>query len=192
MATHFCDVYHILAICYTSCMPFKITAGIDESELSSWLAEALQKYGLYEGNGVDFTHADKAPIVMCTVLSGDEILLAKRGYGLADAEGYWSTINGFIDVDRPVKQIAQNELKEELGLKVDTTAIKVASSYILENPKEKRQYIVFPCLVNLDSKPEIQLDREHTAFAWITRKQLSNYKTLDDLPYAIDRALALH
>lgn len=172
-------------------MSFKITSGIDETELSNWLENALKKYGLYEGRAVNYTHADTAPIVMCTIIFGNELLLVKRGYGLADAEGYWSTVNGFIDEIKPVKEIAQQEVKEELGLKVSLKNIKVAKSYNLENPKEKRKYIVFACLITLKSKPEIVLDHEHTDYAWITREQLSTYETLDDLTYAIDTALRL-
>lgn len=172
-------------------MSFKITSGIDEAELSSWLEKALEKYGLYEGKAVNYTHADTAPIVMCTIVCGNELLLVKRGYGLADAEGYWSTVNGFIDEIKPVKEIAQQEAKEELQLDVSLDDIKVAKSYTLENPKEKRKYIVFACLITLKSKPKIVLDREHTDFAWTTREQLKDYEMLDDLPYAIDAALKL-
>jgi 8-oxo-dGTP pyrophosphatase MutT (NUDIX family) len=172
-------------------MSFKITSGINEAELPSWLEKALEKYGLYEGKAVNYTHADQAPIVMCTVVCGDEILLVKRGHGLADAEGYWSTVNGFIDENKPVKEIAQQEVREELELDVGLDDIKVAKSYTLENPKEKRKYIVFACLITLKSKPRIVLDREHTDFVWTTREQLNSYDTLDDLPYAIDTALKL-
>ncbi len=172
-------------------MTYKITPGIEESELEHWLEEALKKYGLYEGKAVNYTHADTAPIVMCTVVCGGELLLAKRGYGLADAEGYWSTVNGFVDEIKPVKEIAQQEAKEELGLDVSLDDIKVAKSYTLENPKEKRKYIVFACLITLKSKPEIVLDREHTDYAWTSREQLKDYEMLDDLPYAIDTALKL-
>lgn len=172
-------------------MTYKITGGIPESALNDWLENALKKYGLYEGRAVNYTNADIAPIVMCTVVCGEEILLVKRGFGLADAEGYWSTINGFIDEQKPVKEIAQQELREELGLKVEAENIKVAPSYTLQNPKEKRKYIVFPCLVLLDTKPEIKLDKEHTDFAWITRDKLRAFHILDDLPYAIDAALKL-
>jgi len=172
-------------------MSFKITPGIDETELSAWLENALEKYGLYEGKAVNYTHAHTAPIVMCTVVCGNELLLVKRGYGLADAEGYWSTVNGFIDENKPVKEIAQQEAKEELGLDIALTDIRVAKSYTLENPKEKRKYIVFACLITLKSKPKIILDREHTDYVWTTRKQLKGYEMLDDLPYAIDTALGL-
>jgi 8-oxo-dGTP pyrophosphatase MutT (NUDIX family) len=172
-------------------MSYKITSGIAESELKTWLKDALKKYGSYEGKGVNYTNADIAPIVMCTVTCDDAILIAKRGFGLADAEGYWSTINGFIDEIKPVKEIAQQETQEELGLKVDLDSIKVGISYTLQNPKEKRKYVVFPCLIRLKNKPAIILDREHTDYAWIPREKLESYHILDDLSYSVDRALSL-
>ena len=176
---------------YHRSMPYKITDGIAESDLRPWLEHALEKYGLYEGKAVNYTHADNAPIVMCTVVCKDELLLVKRGYGLADAEGYWSTNNGFIDEIKPVAEIAQQEIKEELSVEVQLASITVGKSYTLENPAEKRKYIVFPCLIKLDTKPIIVLDREHTEYRWIKRNQLEDFEILDDLPYAIDSALAL-
>lgn len=172
-------------------MPFKVTPGINESELEGWLKDALKKYGTYQGRAVNYTKADTAPIVMCTVTYDDKILLVKRGFGLADAEGYWSTNNGFIDEIKPVREIAKQEIKEELSLDVPLDKIKVGKSYSLENPAEKRKYIVFPCLIELEEKPKIVLDPEHTEYRWIKRDQLNDFEILDDLPYAIDAALAL-
>ena len=172
-------------------MSYLISDGILESELSKWLVEAGQKNGKFKDGRVNYTNADIAPVVMITVACGNEILLVKRGYRLADAEGYWSTVNGFIDENKPVKAIAAQELGEELGLKVSTAKIKAGKSYTMKNPKEKRSYIVFPCLVKLSSKPKIVLDREHTEYAWIHRPQLEGYHILDDLPTIIDTALEL-
>ena len=172
-------------------MKYSINAGINEADLEAWLQRAYNKNGLYRGKYVDYTHAKIAPIVMCTVIFKNKILIAKRGYGLADAEGYWSTVNGFIDEMRPVKQIAQQEVRQELGLKVKAEQIFVATSYTLKNPKEKRTYIVFPCLVVLNKLPKIELDHEHTDYSWISRDQLEDYEILDDLSYTVDAALAL-
>lgn len=172
-------------------MTYQVHAGISEAKLNLWLKNAAKKYGQFKDGRVDYTNADIAPIVMCTLKHKDKILLAKRGYGLADAEGYWSTINGFIDEIKPVSHIARQELEEELDLIVNPRDIKVGSSYTLNNPKAKRQYIVFPCLVKLTKKPKINLNKEHTDFVWIKRSELMSYHILDDLPYAIDSALKL-
>jgi 8-oxo-dGTP pyrophosphatase MutT (NUDIX family) len=172
-------------------MSYELSSGIDEKDLSAWLKDAAKKYGTFADGRVDYTHAPIAPTVMCTLKCGDEIFLAKRGYGLADANGYWSTINGFIDEDKSVAEIAANEFKEELGLTINPNIIKVAPSYTLTSQQEKRSYIIFPCLVMLDKKPDVKLDREHTEYAWIKRAELKNYHTLADLAEAIDRALAL-
>lgn len=172
-------------------MSYTISPGMSEDDLSIWLKSARQRYGTYRGKSINYKHADLAPIVMCAVVVGDEILLVKRGHSLSDASGYWSLADGFIDQEKPITHVAQLELKEELGLIVERDVIKLASSYTLHNPKEKRKYIVFPCLVQLDAKPAINLDYENTEFAWVKREDISCYEILDDLLYAVDQALVL-
>lgn len=172
-------------------MAYKILPGIQETELPALLDSALEKYGYYKGNAVNYSKANVAPIVMCLIVCNDEILLLKRGYGLADANGYWSIITGFIDEKKPVNEVALQEAKEELSLRVGLEQIKVGRSYTLKNDQEKRSYIVFPCLISLTKKPDIILDREHTDYAWIKKSDLGAYHILDDLPYAIDYALSL-
>ena len=141
---------------------------------------------------MNYKKADIAPIVMCTIVCKEELLLVKRGYGLADANGYWSTVNGFIKMklSPSIRQVIQ-EVKEELSVEIDSTMIKVRGSYTLKNPHEKRSYIVFPCLVALKSKPNIILDAENTEYTWIVRSELDKYHILNDLPYAIDAALGI-
>jgi 8-oxo-dGTP pyrophosphatase MutT (NUDIX family) len=171
---------------------YEITDGIPESQLPAWLAEAAAQHGQLADGRINYTDAEIAPVVMCTVACGSEILLVKRGYGLADANGYWSTVNGFVDEAVGVAEIARREIAEELGVAVKAAAIAVGDSYTLRNPKEKRRYIVFPCLLALKTQPEIQLNEENTDFAWIRRPQVESYHILDDLPHAIDSALALN
>lgn len=172
-------------------MGYQISSGIPEPELATWLKNGAAKFGTFDDGRINYKNADIAPIVMCTVVYKDKLLLVKRGYGLADAEDYWSTVNGFIDEIKPVKQQAKQEIKEELNLAVSEDIIKVAPSYTLSNSKEKRTYIVFPCLITLSIKPTIELDSENTELAWITREELESHHILEDLPYAIDSALNL-
>lgn len=172
-------------------MNYQISDGISENELSTWLTKAAKKYGTFEDGRIDYTNADIAPVVMCTLVCRGKIFIAKRGHGLADANGYWSTVNGFIDQDKPVAQIAAQEFIEELSLKLDPLDIKVATSLTIKSQLEKRSYIIFPCLAVVEKEPKITLDYEHTEFTWIDRKDLEKYHILDDLPLVIDAALKL-
>ncbi len=173
-------------------MGYQISKGIKKSDLSSWLKIAAEKYNLFSDGRVDYTHADIAPIVMCTIVHEDKILLLKRGYGLADAEGKWSVATGFIDEDKPVEKIVAKEISEELGLEVNEGHIKVGNSYTLASDQEKRNYIVFPCLLVLDSKPAIILDREHTDYKWVKFEDIANFDVTDDFIYGVDQALKLN
>ncbi len=172
-------------------MDYKVEPGIKEADLPEWLKDAAKKWGTFNDRRVNYKDANIAPIVMCTVVCGDELLLVKRGYGLADANGYWSTVNGFIDEIKPVYEQVIQEVEEELCIDIDKTSIAVRKSYTLKNPHEKRSYIVFPCLVSLSTKPSIVLDRENTEYVWIRRAKLNEYDILSDLPLAIDSALGV-
>lgn len=172
-------------------LDYKVRPGLPEADLPGWLDEAAKKYGTFDDGRINYKDAPLAPAVMCTLKAGDEILIAKRGQGLADANGYWSLINGFIDENKSVAEIAANEFKDETGLIIDPATIKVAPSYTMESQHEKRAYIIFPCLAIVDGKPAIKLDWEHTDYAWIKREELEDYHILDDLPVVVDAALKL-
>ncbi|HVV25755.1 MAG TPA: NUDIX domain-containing protein [Candidatus Saccharimonadales bacterium] len=174
----------------TAIQSYTIDAGIKEDELPDWLGRAAKKFGVFEDGRVNYTSADTAPIILCVVACGEEFLLLKRGYGLADAEGYWSVITGFIDEVKSVSEQVSQELQEETGVAIEKSLITVGESYTLTNPQEKRRYIIFPCLARLDEKPKIVLNHEHAEYRWITKRQLKDFHILDDLPYAIDAAFA--
>ena len=172
-------------------MSYRITAGLPEDQLPRWLEKAAKEYGVFDDGRINYKEADTAPIILCVVACEKEFLLLKRGYGLADAEGYWSVVTGFIDAVKPIKQQIIQEIHEETGLSVEESVITTGKSYTLENSQEKRQYIIFPSIVRLTSKPHIRLDHEHTDQTWITKSELASFHILDDLPYALDVALGL-
>ena len=170
-------------------MSYTIKPGISAAELPNWIKRAAKKLSTFEDGRVNYQNAEIAPIVMCTIVYKDKLLLVKRSSNLADANGFWSTVNGFIDEIKPVYQQVIQELREELQVVVDSSMIQVRKSYILKNPLEKRDYLVFPCLVLLAKKPKIILDSENTNYVWIKRAELIDYDTLDDLAFAIDCSL---
>ncbi len=172
-------------------MGYQVSDGIKQNQLPKWLKDAGQKYGKFKDGRVDYTNAPVAPVVMITVVCGNEILLVKRGYGLAEAEGLWSIVDGFIDENKPVAEIASQELNEELHLKIPERDIKIADSFTLKSMDEKRSYIVFPCLVELIDRPRLILNYEHTDFVWVKRDKIVKYEMLEDTPYTIDAALKL-
>ena len=173
-------------------MSYKITDGISEADLPAWLDEAAKKYGVFDDGRVNYEHADIAAAVMCTIKCGEQILLVRRSKDVDDAAEYWSTVNGFLDDKKTVTEIAQNEIKEELNVDVELSQILVRKSYTLENPKEKRKYIVFPCLVELNEKPNIVLNPENTEYAWVSPAEVNNFDILEDLPHVINAALGLN
>lgn len=172
-------------------MDYTISKGLPIAELPVWLTEAAQRLGSYPDGRVNYSKASEAPIVMTTVSSQNKVLLLKRSDKVGDAQGYWSIVNGFIDKNIPVKEVAVKEISEELQVVADSSEIKAGVSYRLRNKYEKRAYIVFPCLLSLPRQPQITLDQKHIDYRWVDRSEVENFHILTDLPYAIDQALAL-
>ncbi len=166
-------------------------ASMPESHLPHWLRHAAARFGTFEDGRVNYTHADIAPIILCMVSCGPELLILKRAHHLAGARGYWSGVSGFIDTQASVKRHVQIELEEELGLFVPQVDIRLGDSFMIKYSAGTMSHHVWPAHVSFAIKPDITLDDEHTDYAWVTRGDLANYHVFADLPYIIDRALAI-
>ncbi len=59
-------------------MRFSITKGITETELENRLKGASQRFGTFNDGRVNYKDADIAPIVMCTIVYKDKLLLVKE------------------------------------------------------------------------------------------------------------------
>lgn len=177
---------------------YTLEKGIPETQLRKWLQARRQELPSFDDNRIDYHHAEIAPIIMCTMAWGGKVLLAKRvEHPNRDASGKWSTINGYIDKIRTPQSQTKKEVLKETGVRVNPDQIRVANSYIMRNPEERRAYLIYPTLITFQKRPQIQLDWEHEEYRWIARQDIEplaergELDILEDLPRHIDAALAL-
>ena len=102
----------------------------------------------------------------------------------------WNTVAGYIDEDKPLNEKVKEELKEESGL--DFRKIKnmaFGDPYNFYDGAINRTWIIYPVLVEVTSKPKIELDFEHTDFTWIFPDELLNYNTVPSFAKSMRRVL---
>ena len=141
---------------------------------------------------IDYTHAKRALVINSVVVYGEEILILKRSEKLTYYPGLWSGISGFIDEIKPIEDIVKKELTEELGISIDIIQqIRMGEVIELPSSKHDRVWMVYPILVELNQKPAIKLDWEHSAYAWIKPGELKGYEILSGFDKVVTQALQL-
>lgn len=155
-------------------------------------AEVTQGLSHFPDGRIDYSHAQKAPVLNVVVYVGGEILLVKRSSKVGAYQGLWNGISGYIDEQKSVEDFAKQELREELSL-LDTLfeKILVANPYEVHDKSIHKTWVVFPVLVTLPAKPVIALDWEHTDYVWIRPEQLQEFSYVKDFDVSVRKAIEL-
>jgi len=147
-----------------------------------YIFEIIKKIGAglprFPDGRIDYTNSISAPVLIIFVKYQDEILLLKRSKKVSAYQGKWSTVAGYLDELKPIREKALEELKEETGISEENIAdIKFGQSYKIKDETVHRLWLRFPVLVELKNKPKIKLDSEHTDFKWIKPEEMSKFDT---------------
>lgn len=145
----------------------------------------------FDDGRINFTGIKKAPVINVVVYHEGEILIVKRSDKVSAYQGLWNGISGFIDEPKSIEAFALQEISEELSLKKSAVQlVHVAEPYEVVDKGIDRVWVVYPVLAQLNEKPKIVLDWEHTDFAWIQPRQLSQYDFVKDFDISVSEALA--
>lgn len=156
------------------------------------MADIANDLPKFEDGRIDYTHADRAPVINSAVFYGDELLITKRSEDLHFYPGLWNGVSGFIDELKPLEEIVVKEIEEELSVSSQLiTRIAVGDVIERKSSKHDRIWMIFPILVELKEKPDIKLDWEHSDYAWIKPEELERYEILSDFKNVVDQALKL-
>lgn len=154
------------------------------------LREFSEKLPKFSDGRIDYSNSNKAPVLTCFVKYGDKILLLKRSDKVRVYQGLWNAVAGYLDEPRSLEEKAHKELREELGITANIIRqTKLGQPYELNDVKAQKIWVIFPVLVELNKKPVIKLDWEHTDFKWIDPIDLKSFDIVPNLDKTLDRVL---
>ena len=135
------------------------------------------KFKLKPGQ-VDYTNIKWAPVINCVLKFKDKILIVQRSKELNFYPEYWNGISGFLDDDRSLIHKAQDEIKEELGIKKeDIESINIGEIFHQDAPKYNKTWIVHPVLVKVKTD-KILTDWEAQNYKWVKLEDVNDFDLL--------------
>jgi len=101
----------------------------------------------------------------------DEILLLQRAGYVKLFGGKWGFVGGSIEkTDKSPKDALIREIKEETGITLsfnEEHSMKPFGKEVHENGSDTQYFIV-----NLETKPEVKISREHSRYKWFDEKSI--------------------
>ncbi len=145
-----------------------------DKELFRIIDDFGKKLPRFSDGRINYTKSKVAPVTTVFVRHNGNILVLKRSNKVANYKEHWNIVAGFLDELKPLEQKIAEELKEELGVTSDLIKkVFIGKSYVEEDRKSNKQWIVFPAIVDLHKKPKIRLNEAHTKYAWVQPHLLS-------------------
>lgn len=123
---------------------------------------------------IDYTNSEKAPTVVSFLKCGGEILLLKRSDRVRTHKNVWSVVAGYLDELKPISEKALMEVEEETGIsREEISSIQVGEEIRFED--EGKTWVSYPVLMELEEKPNIELDWEHGDYKWVKIEDTGEY-----------------
>lgn len=156
--------------------------------LEKILQEMAERLPKFPDGRIDYSDSDRAPVLNCFVKFEREILLLKRSDLVLAYKGAWNSVGGYLDDFCSVEEKAREELREEIGVGEELIRkISIGEAYEMTDDRIQKTWIIFPVLAELNKKPEIRLDWEHTEYRWIVPGDLEKFDIIKDLDKALDK-----
>ncbi|MDD4332494.1 MAG: NUDIX domain-containing protein [Patescibacteria group bacterium] len=139
---------------------------------------------------IDYSNSDNATVLNCFLKHRDKILLLKRSNEVRAYQGIWNSIGGYFDEFKPYKEKVLEEIFEETGIGADNISeFKIGAPASIFDAKINKTWLTVPCLVELKTVPEIELDYEHTEYRWIKPEKIGNFETTPGLERVLELLL---
>ncbi len=152
---------------------------MDVLSLVSQLAEQLPHF---PDGRIDYSTSPVAPVLNLVVSFENKVLLLKRSEQVLEYKGKWNSLGGYLDEVKAVEDKMYEELYEELKIAKDMVKrLTVGETREVQDHNIGRTWYIVPGLVELQTLPAIQLDFEHTEFAWVLPEEVSMYDTVSGL-----------
>ena len=161
-------------------------------DIISEVTELTKAYPRFSDGRIDYTNERACPVVNCSVVYEDEVLLAYRSKDVVAYPETWNGISGFIDELKPLEEIVRQELHEEMNIGTsDIERIVVRSKIIQIDADINREWHVFPALVVLKRKPELTTNWENKTAKWVRQDDVLGLDLMPGFAESYKNALGL-
>src|SRR3989338_780766 len=156
---------------------------MEEQKIMNEITKISRKLPKFPDGRIDYSNAKTCLVMSIFLRYKDEIILLKRSDKVGSFKGKWNTVSGYLDEIKPLKEKILEEVREELGFgEGDISSINIGNEYRVT--KIKKTWVLHPILIELNKKPEVKLDWEHTEFKWIKPEQIKDF----DRVYGLEKS----
>jgi len=156
----------------------------DFLKLVEGLSKTLPKF---PDGRIDYTNSAEAAALNIFVEASGEFLLLKRSEKVGNYGGKWASVAGYMDEVRPIEEKVLEELREEIGVEKELIKnIAIGNVFFKKDLKLEKIWIICPIVVKLKSKPEINLDWEHTEFKWVRKEEILSFDLMPGVELALE------
>ena len=163
---------------------------MSSNQILSKIQEFADKLPKFDDGRIDYSNSDTAPVITVFVKYKDKILLLKRSNKVNNYPSKWNTVSGYLDEVKPIKNKILEELSEELDIQENIIKnINYGKYWKLVDKKINKTWLIYPVIVELNKKPPIKLDWEHTDFKWIKPENITDFDIVTKLDKSLENAL---
>ena len=160
-----------------------------EKEILETIKKFYKKLPRFPDGRVNYSNSDTAPVITVFIKYKDKFLLLKRSDKVSVYPGKWSTVTGYLDELKTIKEKVLEEINEELGFgEENILSYDFGESYEFKDTSADKTWIVHPVLVELKVDPVIKLDWEHVEYRWIRPDEIKNFDIVPRLDESLKRA----
>ena len=122
------------------------------------------------------------------LLYDDKILILRRANYMKKFKSLWGVVGGSIEEkDKDSKSAAIREIKEETGIELSFNEERKMK--LLETIKHEDNSTSDIWVIELESKPEVKISREHSKYEWFNEESDMNKKWMPDIFQIIQKIL---
>jgi isopentenyldiphosphate isomerase len=141
-----------------------------QSDVLVMLKRVTADYPRFADGRIDYSTARVCPVLNCTILYNDEVLLTHRSKNVIAYPETWNGISGFIDEIKPLENIIRAELAEEVNIVAgDILRITFRDLMIQADDAINREWHVIPVLAELARRPNVRTNWENKEAKWVKK-----------------------
>ena len=123
-------------------------------------------------------------VVTVLLIHNNELLILKRSEKVRTYKGLWGGVAGYVEKNEKPYDTAIKEIREEAGLeKEDIEFVKRGKTvrYTDVYEGEKYDWVIHTFVFKIEKKDKVQIDWEHSQYAWILPQNIVDYETVPQL-----------